>query len=92
MPGMTSHGVSAIDSNVLLTGRPHGGCSILWKTSLICKVKPVDTSNCRVFAIIVELLDVKLLLANCYMPIDSKHDRHNLSVYDDDLAAIAALF
>ena len=43
--GTCCHGVSAVDSSILLQGRPHGGCSILWSSSLTCKVTPVTRAR-----------------------------------------------
>lgn len=91
IPFITCHGVSAIDSGILLQGRPHGGCSILWKTALACKVSPVDSGNCRVSAILIELSSNKILLVNFYMPIDTRYDHQNSAVYDEALAAAASL-
>ena len=91
IPGVTSHGVSAMDSSILLSGRPHGGCSILWKTSLICIVSPVNTGNRRVCAVIIDLPFSKILLTNIYMPIDSKYDRENVSVFEEDLPSVSAI-
>ena len=33
-PGFSVHGVSALDSSVLLRGRPHGGCLVIYRDSL----------------------------------------------------------
>ena len=43
--GTCCHGVSAVDSSILLQGRTHGGCSILWSSSLTCKVTPVESDS-----------------------------------------------
>jgi hypothetical protein len=48
-------GVSAMDSNVLLEGRPHGGCALMHNKSLNCLVSPIDTGNPRVCAGCTEL-------------------------------------
>ena len=74
---VSCHGVSAMDSSQVLVGRPHGGCSILWKSSLSCKVIPIDSSSPRFCAVLVQLLNLSLLIVNFYMPVDTRHDREN---------------
>ena len=90
IPGICCHGVSAVDSSVLLQGRPHGGCSILWASTLTCRVSPVDSGNNRVAAVIVDA-DLRFLLVTLYLPVDNGYDANNLHIFNEALAAAAAL-
>ena len=67
------HGVSGIENNKLLMGRPYGGVAILWKKTLAKFVKKIWIQNTkRVCAINLTLLNKSMLLINCYMPVDNK--------------------
>lgn len=89
--GISSHGVSAVDSTQLLQGRPHGGCSILWSTAMKCSVTPVETNNNRVCAVIVDLSSIRILITNVYLPVDTKFDRNNVSEFDDALLSVSTI-
>ena len=80
-----------MDSCQLLSGRPDGGCCILWRSSLACKITPVDCNIKRICAITVDLPHVKLLLINVYMPTDARYDRQNLSEFNDSLSEMCTL-
>ena len=67
----------------ILTGRPHGGTSILYKKSLDKYVKIVHCKSRRLFAI--ELSngdDVSILIANVYMPCDNRDSIVNCEFSD----------
>ena len=89
--GIACHGFSAIDLEVLLIGRPFGGCSILYKTALDCKVSPADCGDSRVCAVRVDLESSSFLLFNVYMPTDTKSDMENVEVFDEVLSAISSI-
>ena len=91
IPDFSCHGTSAMDTTEVLIGRPHGGCSILWKSSLKCKVTPVDCCSPRICAVLVEMSNSSMLLINFYMPVDTRHDRENDEVFRDVLAEASAL-
>ena len=91
IPNISCHGISAMDTSQLLAGRPYGGCSILWRSSIACKVSPVECPSKRMCAITVDLPQVKLLLINVYMPTDTRYDRQNIIEYDNLLIDISAL-
>ena len=80
-----------MDSGETLSGRPYGGCSILWNSKLSCKVSPVDSKCLRLCAVTVELPSLTFLLVNMYMPTDTRYDRGNLGIYDDVLAESSSL-
>ena len=46
-----SVGVSGMDDSVLLSGRPYGGCSILYRKSLSSSVAPLYTHSNRFCAV-----------------------------------------
>jgi hypothetical protein len=89
--GISCHGVSAMDSYILLSGRPHGGCSILWRSSLACDVSPIDTGSKQVCAVIVKTADICMLICNVYMPTDTKHCNVNLLNFDETLESCRLL-
>ena len=78
---MGKYGVSAMDENQLLRGRPHGGVVILWKSDLKCKIVPVKYESKRICAIIIDLGIEKLLLLNVYMPCDDRCLDQNINEY-----------
>ena len=80
--------VSGFDNSAVLSGRPYGGCAILWRSSLVVNVSSVTVYSRRVCAVCVVTNDWKLLLINCYMPYeddDAKLDDvvSELSVIED---------
>ena len=92
IPNIVCHGVSAMDSGKVHRGRNFGGCTIIWKSNLACKVSPVDCKNVSLCAVTVEFSPgSKFLLTNAYMPTDTRTDRANLRVYDDILSEAAAI-
>ena len=38
---LNTYGISSVNDNVLLSGRPHGGCSFLYKKSLSSSIEPI---------------------------------------------------
>ena len=70
------HGVSGMNENELLIGRPYGGVAILWKNSLTARVTPVNVDSKRMCAVIVEHANHKSLLINVYMPLEDKIDEY----------------
>lgn len=87
--GINIFGVSAMDSNKLLTGRPHGGCAIMYKNDLMYPISPIDTGNPRICAGQVKFSDtVSFLLFCIYMPCDTTFDQSNIDVYDNVLEDI----
>ena len=84
--GICKHCACAMDENVLLSGRPYGGCAILWKSNLQINVKPIKTDSQRLVAVVVELENhEKILLCCVYMPCDDRCMSGNLKEYEDVL-------
>jgi hypothetical protein len=62
-------GVSGMDDSVLISGRPYGGCSILYRKSLSSSVTPLYTHSNRFCAVKwCELSGSSVLLVNVYLP------------------------
>ena len=67
------HGLSGMESENLLHGRPFGGVAIAWNENFKGVVSPVDFDSKRICAVKIKLqcLDSHILLINMYMPTDS---------------------
>jgi len=81
-------GVSGFDNSDILSGRPYGGCALLWHSNLLINVLPVNVNSNRVCAVRVCVESVYFLLINVYMPYedgDEKTDEyvHVLSLVED---------
>ena len=72
---------SAMDEGVLLSGRPHGGCSIIWKSSVIHKVDIISCESNRICAISLHLNGLCFLLVNVYMPCDDRRENGNINEF-----------
>ena len=64
------HGVSGMDSNMLLSGRPYGGCAIIWNKNLQCSVTPLNIPSNRVCGVKVNFEKVSFLIFCVYMPTE----------------------
>ena len=82
IPGVCSHSISGINDNELLSGRPYGGCSILWNNNFTGTVKPVAFKSKRLCGVVIETTDVRLCLCNVYMPTDTVNDQANLAEFN----------
>ncbi|KAK6171867.1 hypothetical protein SNE40_018291 [Patella caerulea] len=78
---VSCHGVSAMDSRHFISGRPFGGCAILWKSNLLCKVKPVISESKRICAVELSGSAIDILICSVYMPCDSTNPQE----FDDTL-------
>jgi len=78
-------GISGFDNVNVLSGRPYGGCAILWHTSLAGVMCPIHIDSRRVCAARLTLDSVRLLLINVYMPYEDGDDQA------DEFANILAL-
>jgi hypothetical protein len=66
-----SHAISGFNDDDIISGRPYGGCAILWRADLDVTVHFVETINKRICSIQVYNNKYKLLLINVYMPYES---------------------
>ena len=70
-PHHNVHGVSAKDSGVILQGRHHGGCLILYRSTMGNKVRFIKTnSNKRMCSLCIDSADVI-----CMAPNDTAYKR-----------------
>ena len=65
-----SHAISGFNDEDIISGRPYGGCAILWRADLDAKVHFVTTNNKRICSIRVCNDKHKLLLISVYMPYE----------------------
>jgi exonuclease III len=86
--GCMSHSISGVDDTCLLYGRPYGGCSILWKHTVNCNVKPINSCSKRLCAVEIYVENLPILIINVYMPCDTMS---NVSTYKETLQEIADL-
>jgi hypothetical protein len=63
-------GVSGFDNSDILSGRPFGGCAMLWRSDLLVTVNTLSACSRRVCAIRMASDYVKLLFINVYMPYE----------------------
>ena len=67
-----SVGISGMDDSVLLSGRPYGGCSIVYRKSLSSSITPLCTNSNRFCAVkLREFSGSSVLLVSVYLPSDS---------------------
>ena len=83
----SSVSVSGMDSSVLLTGRPFGGCAILFRKSLSSCIAPLCCDSNRFCGIrLIDSCGVSYLLVCVYMPSDL-----HLSAYCDYIQILGEL-
>jgi exonuclease III len=84
-----SNGVSGFDCSEVLSGRPYGGCAILWRSNVAAQVDVVPTDSRRIYAITVSSTTYKFLLINVYMPYEDDDGQTDLFV--EELSRVEAL-
>ena len=85
-------GSSAMDVNRIRTGRPHGGCVILWKSTFKYKVSSIETVSSRLNAVCVNLDNGNcFLIINVYMPCDERIAGTNFCEFQDVLTEISSI-
>lgn len=87
-PNLSYCGVSGFDNSNVLSGRPYGGCAIIWQSSMFASVCPLQVDSRRVCAARVSFDSVMVLLINVYMPFEDSDDNLDefisiLSLIDD---------
>ena len=87
---ISSHCVSGMDSYNLLSGRPFGGCAVLWKRELSCEVVPIDIQSRRVSAVSITINSSTFLLCSVYMPCNNHSDyEHTYQEVLQDLSTLS---
>ena len=74
----SSHAICGFDNNEVLSGRPYGGCAILWRSDILVRVETIHTNSRRVCSIKMCSDIWSILFINVYMPYEDG-DEH----YDD---------
>lgn len=86
---MQIHGISQMPENVLLQGRPYGGCAILWNARLSLSISRIYMNNDRACGIHVKNSEYNLIIYCVYMPTDrTGHQSH--PEYLETLSAVQA--
>ena len=60
--------VSGFDNKDILSGRPYGGCAILWRSDMKINVEIIETNSRRICAVKITACQLRMLLINVYMP------------------------
>ena len=69
------HGVCGFDSTEVLSGRPYGGCAILWRADWSARAEIVDSGSRRMCVVRLCTNNWKVLLINVYMPYEDNDER-----------------
>ena len=83
------YGVSGMEPNTMLCGRPYGGVAFLWKRNLKCHVIPVPTGSRRIACVDIVFNDIHVLMFNVYMPTDEVSNDISLAEYESVLNVIS---
>ena len=75
------HGVSGMNDDELLDGRPYGGCLIIWNQSIKATVEPIQCNSNRLCAVKICIENMNMILFNLYMPVNDI-DTYNTVLYD----------
>ena len=90
-PDFFSVSVSGMDDSVLLRGRPYGGCSILFRKSLLPFVNRLDSCSNRFCCVkLVDSLGLSHIVISVHMPSLSHHSA--LSEYLNTLGELHTRF
>jgi len=74
------HGTSGFGDEEVLTGRPYGGCAILWRSDLNFRVDVIATGSRRCCAVRICTDTWSMLVINVYMPYEDGSERSDLFV------------
>ena len=74
LPAINAHVVSGIEGDKLIKGRPYGGCAIIWKRNMMCKVEPIVCKSKRLCIVLVTMQDLCFVVCCVYMPCDNTDD------------------
>ena len=55
---------------MVLSGRPFGGCAIIWRLDVITNIKRIVVDSRKIIVASCEISSVKLLIVNAYLPCD----------------------
>ena len=83
-----SFSTSAIDNGELLSGRPYGGLSVLWRKSLGTRCKIVTFDDTRILGLKLSSEGREMLVLNVYLPYNSAENFDLYLLYVGKIAAI----
>ena len=86
-PSFCSFGVSAIDSSVVINGRPYGGCGFLVRKSLLNLITRLDILSSRFCALSVCFNSFTALILCVYLPTNYG-TIHSDNIFRETLAEI----
>ena len=89
-PGYDVHGVSAIDSTILLRGRPKGGIAVIYPDSFGSKLSFIKTESKRLCSISLKIDQLLIYFFCAYMPWDC-NEVNNCNEFQSILNEISAL-
>ena len=75
----------------MLSGRPHGGCALIWKATMKNNVKVIKTNNNRICPVKLSVGNTVFLVLNVYMPCDSRCMDNNYDMFDDVMNEIGTI-
>lgn len=93
--GFTGIANSGVDeTQIVLTGRPYGGCAILWRHELTPLITPVQVESLsrRVCSATLNLTKCKILILSVYFPTDPGTVVYNKADLDIMLSDIMDVF
>ena len=70
-PDHVSVAVSGFGNNSVLTGRPYGGCAILWRKNLSLTASPITSNSWRISAVLFCGAGVRFACLCIYMHYES---------------------
>ena len=71
---LNTYEISSVNDNVLLSGRPHRGCSFLYKKSLSSSIEPIEIGCNCICCVKIFTSVVTAYLSNVYMPCDTSNN------------------
>jgi len=74
-------GISGFNNSDILSGRPYGGCALLWHSDLLVNVSPINVNSNRICAARVGIKSVNFLFIDVYMPFEDGDDKTDEFVF-----------
>ncbi len=71
LPDFQGHAVSGLNDAEVLTGRPYGGCAILWRRDISHNVTKLHTNSNRLCAIRLKCGNQSIIIVCVYFPSDT---------------------
>ena len=81
-------GISGMNENSLISGRPHGGCSFLFRKSISSNISFINLHSHRVCCIKLITESCTVIIFNVYLPCDTMSN-DNLQDYNEVLSTIS---